>query len=90
MRNGASYGWNGERRKVVCVCRVACGAAQERGRSVKPSARDGVGSRRWRLVLGLTETQMKQHHRHRHSRTPRRTKKVDRGAGASGLPQTTL
>ena len=33
MRNGASYGWNGERRKVVCVCRVACGAAEERGRS---------------------------------------------------------
>lgn len=45
MRNGASYGWNGERRKVVCVCRVACGAAEERGGQTL-SARDGVGSRR--------------------------------------------
>lgn len=43
MRNGASYGWNGERRKVVCVCRVACGAAEERGGQTL-SARDGVGA----------------------------------------------
>jgi hypothetical protein len=53
MRNGASYGWNGERRKVVCVCRVACGAAEERGRWSNPLLGMRVGSRRWRLVLGI-------------------------------------